>query len=71
MMFVAIAGVSFWRRRTGVPWRWFWVGAALWTVAVAAKFAIAIPLNGPLLKGLSSSLPYWAYLTVGTIYGGA
>ena len=70
MMLVAIAGVSFWRRRTGVPWRWFWVGAALWTVAVAAKFAIAIPLNGPLLKGLSSSLPYWAYLTVGTIYGG-
>ena len=70
MMLVAITGVACWRKRTGVPWRWFWVGAALWTVAVAAKFAIAIPLNGPLLTGLKSSLPYWAYLTVGSIYGG-
>jgi hypothetical protein len=39
-------------------------------VAVAVKFAVAIPLNGPLLTGLKSSLPYWAYLSVGTIYGG-
>ena len=70
MMLVAIASVWFWRKRTGVPWRWFWLGALLWTVAVAVKFAIAIPLNGPLLTGLKSSLPYWAYLTVGTIYGG-
>ena len=70
MMLVAIVSVWFWRQRTGVPWRWFWVGAALWAVAVAAKFAIAIPLNGPLLTGLKSSLPYWAYLTVGSIYGG-
>jgi uncharacterized membrane protein YhfC len=70
MMFVAIASVWFWRKRSGVPWRWFWVGAALWTVAVAVKFGISIPLNGPLLTGLKSSLPNWGYLTVGTIYGG-
>jgi hypothetical protein len=42
----------------------------IWTVAVAVKFGIAIPLNGPLLTGLKLSLPYWAYLSVGTIYGG-
>ena len=70
MMLVAIAAVWFWRKRTGVPWRWFWVGAALWAVAVAVKFGIAIPLSGPLFTGLKSSLPNWAYLTVGTIYGG-
>jgi uncharacterized membrane protein YhfC len=70
MMLVAVASVCFWRKRTGVPWRWFWVGALLWTVAVAVKFGIAIPLNGPLLSGLKSSLPDWGYLTVGTIYGG-
>ncbi len=70
MMLVAAASMAYWRKLTGVPWRWFWVGALLWTVAVAVKFGIGIPLNGPLLKGLKSSLPYWGYLTVGTIYGG-
>ncbi len=71
MMIVAGASVWFCRRWTHAPWRWFWVGAALWTVAVAVKFAIAIPLNHPLLSGLKSSLPYWAYLSLGSIYGGA
>jgi hypothetical protein len=70
MMLVATASVWFWRRRTGVPWRWFWVGALIWTVAVAVKFGIAIPLNRPLLTVLESSLPYFGYLTVGAIYGG-
>jgi uncharacterized membrane protein YhfC len=70
MMLVAVAIVWFWRKRTGIPWRWFWVGALLWTVAVAVKFGIAIPLNGPLLTGLKSLLPDWGYLSVGTIYGG-
>jgi uncharacterized membrane protein YhfC len=71
MMLVAVASVWFWRRRTGVAWRWFCVGAAVWAVAVAAKFAIAIPLNGPVFKGLKGLLPYWSWLTVGTVYGGA
>jgi uncharacterized membrane protein YhfC len=70
---LVVAGVSVWfcRRRTQAAWRWFWVGAGLWTVAVAVKIAIAIPLNGPVMVGLKPMLPYWAYLTVGTIYGGA
>jgi len=70
MMFVAVASVWFWRRRTGVAWRWFWVGATVWTVAVIVKFAIAIPFNTPLLDFFKSSLPHWAYLTTGSIYGG-
>ncbi len=70
---LVVAGVSVWicRRRTQAAWRWFWIGAGLWTVAVAVKFAIAIPLNTPLLGALKSSLPHWAYLTLGMIYGGA
>lgn len=71
MMLVALASVWLWRRRCNASWRWFWAGAALWTVAVAVKFAIAIPLNEPLLHYLKSSLPHWAYLTAGSIYGGA
>lgn len=70
MMLVAMASVWFWRRRSGVAWRWFWVGAALWAVAVAVKFAIAIPLNKPVLEGGKALSPHWAYLTTGTIYGG-
>jgi uncharacterized membrane protein YhfC len=70
MMLVVIGSVWFWRRSTDESWGWFWVGAALWTVAVAAKFAIAIPLNEPLLAGLKS-FPRWVYVALGTIYGGA
>lgn len=70
MILIAAAFVWFWRRRSGVAWRWFWVGAALWTVAVLAKFSIAIPFNRPILEGLKASLPHWAYLTTGTVYGG-
>ncbi len=70
---LVVAGVSVWfcRRRTQAAWRWFWVGAGLWTIAVIVKFAVAIPLNNPLLGALKSSLPHWAYLTLGMIYGGA
>ena len=71
MMLVAIGSVWLWRRSTDESWRWLWVGAGLWTVAVAVKFAIAIPLNKPLLDGLKSSLPQWGYITLGSIYGGA
>ena len=70
MMLVAVCSVWFWRRRTGVPWRWFWVGAAIWTIAVAVKFAIAIPLNKPIFEGLKESLPYSVFLTAGAAYGG-
>ena len=71
MMLVAFASVWFWRRSSGVAWRWFWVGAAVWTVAVAVKLAIAFATNGPVLLASKPLLPRWAYLTVGTIYGGA
>jgi hypothetical protein len=70
MILVAVASVVFWRRRTGAWWRWFWVGAAVWAVAVVVKFAIAIPLNGPLYNGLKTILPCWTYFTAIMIYGG-
>jgi hypothetical protein len=70
-MILVVAGcVWSWRRWSAVSWKWFWIGAALWVVAVAVKFAIAIPFNEPLFNGLKSSLPHWGYLTAGTIYGG-
>ena len=45
MMLVGITAVVCWRLKTSLPFRWFWAGAGLWTVAVAIKFAIAIRSN--------------------------
>jgi hypothetical protein len=69
MMLVAIAAVVFWRRLTHLQYRWFWVGAGLWTVAVAIKFAIAIPTNGPIYRSLSGLLPPPSFVVVGSLYG--
>jgi hypothetical protein len=70
MMLVACAAVVFWRRLTHLPYRWFWIGAALWTLAVAIKFAIAIPTNGPIFKFLESALTYPLNLFAGGLFGG-
>jgi hypothetical protein len=71
MLLVAAASVWLWRHCSGAAWQWFGVGALVWAGAVAVKFAIAAPLNGPLLTTLNAGLPRWAYLTAGAIYGGA
>jgi uncharacterized membrane protein YhfC len=70
MVVVGIGAVLLWRMRSGAKWRWFWVGAAVWTVGVVLKFAFAIALNRPVLAGLKDVLPETAYLAVGSIYVG-
>jgi uncharacterized membrane protein YhfC len=45
MAVVALVAVFAWWWHSRVQWRWFWAGAAIWTVGVALKFAVAIPLN--------------------------
>lgn len=45
MMVVALVAVLIWWWHSRVQWRWFWAGAGIWTVGVALKFAVAIPLN--------------------------
>lgn len=70
MLAVAAAACWMWRRRSGAPWRWFWVGAAIWFVGVLLKFVWAVPLNRPILSAFSSLLPHAAYLVAGSIYIG-
>jgi hypothetical protein len=70
MIAVAVAAALACRYATGERWRWFWVGALLWTVAVAAKAALAVPLNGPILGILKEHLPDPIYLAVGSAYIG-
>jgi uncharacterized membrane protein YhfC len=71
MMCVGLGAVLFWRRRSGARWRWFWVGAAVWAVGVALKFAWAIPLNTPILGALGSATSRPVFLAVGSLYIGA
>jgi uncharacterized membrane protein YhfC len=69
---IAVGGVAvgIWRFSSRVPWRWFWVGAAVWTAGVALKFACAILLNKPILGALKTSLSSGAYLALGSVYIG-
>ncbi len=70
MVVVGVAAVIIWHRRgrTGL-WFAFVVGALAWTLAVALKFAWAIPFNAPVKRGLEHVLPkiasdplYWLYI---------
>jgi len=70
MIVVGCAAVLAWRFRSRAAWRWFWAGAAVWTVGVALKFGCAIPLNKPILDALKHGLPHGLYLTLGSIYIG-
>ena len=70
MILVGGAAVGAWRFLSGVPWRWFWIGAAVWTVGVALKFAWAIALNKPILGALRTGLSHGLYLRLGSVYIG-
>jgi hypothetical protein len=45
MLVVAGIAVIYWRRVSGLQFRWFWVGAGLWTVAVILKGLLSGPLT--------------------------
>jgi uncharacterized membrane protein YhfC len=69
MMAVAIAGVLYWRRRTGAAWWTFGLGALAWVVGVALKFGWATSTNSLVRQGLEQALPgpvaaplFWLYV---------
>ena len=70
MVLVALTAVLIWRRRSGAAWRWFWVGAAVWLVAVVIKFTWAYFLNAPILRLLDKCLSQHAYVLAGGAYIG-
>jgi uncharacterized membrane protein YhfC len=70
MILVALASVFYWRARSKAFWRWFWIGAAVWTVGVALKIGCALLANGPVLKALKQSLPPVAYSLTSAVYIG-
>ncbi|RLB61389.1 MAG: YhfC family intramembrane metalloprotease [Deltaproteobacteria bacterium] len=42
MIAVGVIAIILWRTKTSVAYRWFWVGAGLWTVAVVLKVPFSI-----------------------------
>jgi hypothetical protein len=70
MMLVAVIAVLDWHRVSGAKARWFWVGAGLWTIAVALKLACALLTNAAILAFLKRVLPYPLYVAAGGLFVG-
>jgi uncharacterized membrane protein YhfC len=68
MILIALAAVLVWWFHSRMQWRWFWAGAGIWTVGVALKFAVALPLN-PILFGKGGH-PVGLNLCIGSVYCG-
>lgn len=70
MMIVASAAVIFWHRVSKLQFRWFWMGAGLWVVAVALKMACGLLTNEPVIGFLKESLSYPLLILGGGLYFG-
>lgn len=58
MVVVGCAAALYWRAATRERFRWLWIGAGLWGVAVALKMAFALLVNGPIIGAMQEHLPY-------------
>ena len=67
---LVISSVRAWQYVSGVRLRWFWAGAALWTVGVAFKFIYAGFLYEPVLAVAKAGLSRVGYLILGSLYAG-
>src|SRR5262245_56591300 len=62
MMAVAGGAVAWWRRKTGLQFKWFWAGAALWIVAVILKIAFATLTNQAVLLFMKARMPHAVFV---------
>lgn len=69
MVLVGLLAILIGRRLWRTPLKLFGLGALLWTISVAVKFAIAILLNKPVESALHTIMPkhpadvtYWIYI---------
>ena len=70
MLAVALFAAFFWHRRTHIGWRWFWIGAAIWTAGVAGKLIWSALFNPVLLGAIKGYGPDAAYTFLGALYLG-
>ena len=64
MLSVALIGATLWRWRTGAQWRWFWIGAGVWFVAVVGKVVWSLLINPPLFELMKEHWPTSVYRPV-------
>jgi len=70
MALVGILAIWVWRWRSHVPWKYFLIGAVIWAVGVALKFAWALGLNEPIIGAIRGVMPSGAALVTSAIYIG-
>lgn len=70
MMIVASAAVVYWRRVSKLQLRWFWLGAGLWTVAVALKVVCALLTNKAAIGFMKDNLSYPLQILGGGLFVG-
>jgi hypothetical protein len=70
MIVVAIGAVITWRRISHAAFRWFWIGAGLWTVAVAVKVVLALLTNAPVIGFLKDNVSYPLLVACGGLFLG-
>ena len=70
MMIVAIAAVIYWHRVSKLQFRWFWLGAGLWAVAVALKVVCALLANKAAIGFMKENLSYPLLILGGGLFAG-
>lgn len=70
MMVVALVAIVCWRRQTRLHFKWFWVGGALWIIAVALKLGLALLTNKAVFAVMREHLPHSLYVIGGGLWVG-
>lgn len=70
MLLVAAISVMVCRFRAASKYRWLWIGAGLWTIAVVLKIVASVTTYASILAILEQSLPRPAYLVAGSLFVG-
>ncbi|MGD0654996.1 MAG: YhfC family glutamic-type intramembrane protease [Thermoguttaceae bacterium] len=70
MMLVGAVAVIYWKRTSHACFCWFWIGAGLWTVAVAVKVVCALASNAAVIGFLKHNLPYPLLVACGGLFLG-
>jgi uncharacterized membrane protein YhfC len=70
MLFVAFAGILYWRRSAAVAFKWFGIGAGLWVVAVILKIAFALLVHPAAFGYLKAELSRPVFIAAGGLFLG-
>jgi YhfC intramembrane metalloprotease len=70
MIVVAALAVVYWRRVSGLGWKWLWAGAGLWAAAVLVKFLFAAVANRYVFGYLTGQVSFLAFVLIGGLYVG-